>query len=103
EREIPFRVGGTDRDGVHPEQLLEIEVPHVLEVPSDATVAWHACRPQRVARSYSAVAEQRLHGPSVGHVGEGKTFGGERHLGPPCVLERAPVCPDPVVVGPALP
>ncbi len=97
QREVALGVVAAKRYGVEPEQLAEVVVRDVGEVPRRAGVVGDGGEPARVADGVHGTGEAVRGGPP-GRSAEREAFAGEAHRRQPGVGQRAPVMADAEVV-----
>ena len=93
-------VAPTEPARVEPEELLQVEVAEVVEVPAGAGVAGDALLPpgvvnERIVRRLGDEGREEI---LVRHVGEGEALAGEAEAARPGVGQLVAVAADAVVV-----
>ena len=97
EVEVVVGLHVSDGDRIDIEELADVVVADVLEVPRTTGIPRYQRLPPMVA-DHDATCLQALHGLIAGNDGEGKAFSGESHPARACVGQRTSVGADPEVV-----
>ena len=82
----------------HVEQLADVVIANVFEVPASAGVRGDSGLPSGCCAAGAALAERALHGHGLRDIRKRQALGGKADAAPPRIVERPPVGADAVVV-----
>ena len=98
ELEVALRIGAPQLDRVEVEELAEVVIAHVVEIPADTGIALDTGLPARVVDDGISVREELGERLGVRDVGERQALGRESHSREPGVGQRPEEAADAVVV-----